>query len=65
MVTTSILESQASNSCTPLALSLLLSLRHNPRLGGTILVWGSTSNDLGGYDPEMPPPAALGLDHTN
>ena len=38
--------SQASN-CTPMPPSLLLSLGYNPRLGGTFLVWGNISSDLG------------------
>ena len=33
-------ESQTSN-CISVAPSLLLSLEHNPRLGGTVLVWGA------------------------
>ena len=43
-------ESQASN-CTPGAQSLLLSSEHNPGLGGTILICGGTSGDLGGTAP--------------
>ena len=38
--------SQASNY-TSVAPSLLLSLGHNPRSGGTIIVWGGTSSDSG------------------
>ena len=46
-------ESQASN-CTSVAPSLLLSLGHNPCLGGQFL-FGGTSSDLGGHCPGMPP----------
>ena len=56
----SILGSQASN-CTPVAPSQLLSLGHNPGLGGTILVWGGTSSDLGGARPRNAPVVALVL----
>ena len=48
-------ESQASN-CTPVATSLLLSLGHNPRLGGHNSRLGGTSSDLGELGPGMPPP---------
>ena len=51
---TSILGCQVSN-CTPVAASLILILGHNPRLGGTILVWRVTNSDLGGTAPECPP----------
>ena len=33
------------------------SLGHNPRLGGTILVWGGTSSDLGDTAPRCLPVA--------
>ena len=47
---TPIWESQAS-ICTPIAPSLLISLGHSPRLGGT-------SSHLGGHGPGMPPRGA-------
>ena len=34
--------------CTPVAPILLISSGHSPRLGGTVFVWGGTSNHLGG-----------------
>ena len=40
--------------CAPEAPSLLISLGHSPRLGGTIFVWGGTSSQLGGHGPGMP-----------
>ena len=44
-----------TSNCTPLAPSVLLSLRHHLAWSGTILVWGScTSSDLGGTAPECP-----------
>ena len=61
-VMTSIFGSEASN-CTPLALSMLLYLGHNPRLGGTILIWGGTSSDLGAQ-PRNAQPVAPGLLHS-
>ena len=60
-VMSSIFGSEASN-CTPLALSMLLYLGHNPPLGGTILGWGETSSDLGAQ-PRNAPPVAPGLLH--
>ena len=40
---------------TSVAPGLLLCLGHNPRLGGTILVWGAQAVILGRHDPGIPP----------
>ena len=55
------LESQVSN-CTPVTLSLLLSWRHNPRLGVSILISGAQVVIWEGTVPECPP-VAPGLNH--
>ena len=58
------LGSLRARTCTSVALSLLLSLGHNFRLGGTILIWGhifylgGTFSDLGRHGPRMPPVAS-------
>ena len=42
--------------CTPVALSLLISLGNSPRLGGTIFVWEAQALIWGSTAPECPPP---------
>ena len=44
--------------CIPEAPNLLISPGRNPRLGGTVFVWGGTSSQLGGHGPGMPPRGA-------
>ena len=43
--------------CTPVALSLLISSGHSPRLGGHNFRLGGASSHLGGNGPGMPPVA--------
>ena len=43
--------------CTPVALSLIISARHSPRLAGHNFHLGGTSSQLGGLGPGMPPRA--------
>ena len=59
---TSIFGSEASN-CTPLALSRLLYLEHNPRLGAQFSFGGSQAV-IWGARPRNAPPVAPGLLHS-
>ena len=49
--------------CSPVAPSRLISSRHSPRLGGTILAWGAQAVIWGGTAPVCPP-VAPGLGST-